>query len=1522
MFAKRRTSSFILILITFLTLMGFAFSSHAAAPTNIITYQGRLLNANSVPVSDASLSMKFFFYTALTGGTCVWSNSSATCDSNTPASTTARTVTLTSGLFTQNLGDTTDSFAAIADSYFADNSTLFLEVIVGSETLSPRRRLTAAPYALNAQTLDGIDSGSFLRDTGDSATGTYSFAGAVSLDGATTFTTDVDMTLAATENLTMTNSTATAEVIDMTVTSAGNDAQEINFTLGNDSDVDTLAALDIIVTSASTSDADILVGLNVANVSAADATVIERGVVIGSGWDVNLLFADTTSIIDVSDGGSLTFRDGTNTLMTLTDAGSNGTLSVGDLSCTDCLDFAELSDTLALDASTSIAMDGSETFTITDSGSGNTIVNLSSTGDFVIQDNGTAVLTINDDDVFAYSTDLTTTGAMTFTGNSLTTADLLTLSATALTTGSALEVTATNANTANSATRLSQFNLTNSQSSVANTDIAGLFINFTNSPTVAGNTERAVIIANQPTSNTTDNAVAALLGLDNGDTSTLGSTVVTDAILVTLSGAISNGIIDALDATDTNITNALNFGTNTLLGTTGDIDMTNFDVTGSSGNVVTAGDVAVNGGDITASGALTITSGGSGDLILSIDADSNIQMTAGSAPGVDMVSMTNASADVATNGVNAISIDLGVTNASTSEVLLDSTFTGGGTDDLLFAALTINDMNPTNTSGTDTVIGFDIAPVTDPGATITSVGMRIGSGYDTNIVLNDTTSMFDIANTGTLAFRDGTSTLMSLQDNGTNGILTIDNLSTSASAVNIYDVAVNKTIDIGGVDTNAADTVNIATNSSSADSIAMGNTNVATSVTITAGSVIDLEGPVDMDLSTINVAQFAVCHENSDTNDERIGDCSGAPTADYAEQYPVASGVTYGDIVVPGVQEVVTTDGATITQLVKSSRSYQGPIVGIVSNNYGDFTSAGYNIATQDNPMPVALVGRVQVKVTGEGGAIAVGDYLTTSSTAGRAMKATKVGRVIGMALQDWNGTDDTIMVQVNNSWYMGEVIGTDGVSTLVTDNVVVSSFALATAEEPTFDSYGLSLRGSAWEGDEAQAVEMMLQNTVESENEYRLSVRNTSETEVAYITQTGTMKIAGDMVIGGHLYPSDRGEAQTEKYIYYDGSQGAAGDFMRTNAKGWSTGSYDFAEMFVSNEPLVSGEVVVFSGSGHQVRRATGTDDGQLAGIVSTRPGFLAGENQAGSYPIALAGRVPTRVSVEHGAIAVGDPLTSSTTAGVAVKATESGQIVGYALEAYSGTGSDDLILAYVNVGYWQDEDAPPVMQNVASEVSSTTDFAGLNMSGDLSMNSYEITGIRKLTGMGNSWSLASDGTFTTSGLLKTVIDSYQNEKVETVAVTSPEVMITLTGTAVLENDQLEIRFEDVIAEYNDVISADAPIRVFVTPHGPVSLYVSESDQNHFVVTRFQGDLDVEFDWMVSAYRKGYEPVEKVDQVDEVDEMVQEDVQEDPSDSSILSDLEATDDPAPPTSPDTTLIDQAIESDGGATAEPEIESP
>ena len=167
-----------------------------------------------------------------------------------------------------------------------------------------------------------------------------------------------------------------------------------------------------------------------------------------------------------------------------------------------------------------------------------------------------------------------------------------------------------------------------------------------------------------------------------------------------------------------------------------------------------------------------------------------------------------------------------------------------------------------------------------------------------------------------------------------------------------------------------------------------------------------------------------------------IRDCSGAPAADYAEMYPVENGISFGDIVTTGTEMITTydiTDGnidwnkvkGKITKLIKSTEPYQSNVVGIVSDNYGDFSSTGHNIKDGDNPMPVALSGRVPVKISQSSEAILPGDFITTSSEEGMGAKATQRGQVVGKALEPWNpGTDTpTVMVLVEQGYYNGQDI-------------------------------------------------------------------------------------------------------------------------------------------------------------------------------------------------------------------------------------------------------------------------------------------------------------------------------------------------------------------------------------------------------------------------------------------------------------------------------------------------------------------
>jgi YVTN family beta-propeller protein len=125
------------------------FGVHAATPSTIITYQGKLL-ASGTPVTT-TLPMKFVLYDDPTGGTARY-----TAAGTLPTTSTV-SITPTSGLFSINLGDTVGINGnpisnAIPDTLFSTYPDLYLEVTVNGQTLTPRKRLTAAPYAIHSAT--------------------------------------------------------------------------------------------------------------------------------------------------------------------------------------------------------------------------------------------------------------------------------------------------------------------------------------------------------------------------------------------------------------------------------------------------------------------------------------------------------------------------------------------------------------------------------------------------------------------------------------------------------------------------------------------------------------------------------------------------------------------------------------------------------------------------------------------------------------------------------------------------------------------------------------------------------------------------------------------------------------------------------------------------------------------------------------------------------------------------------------------------------------------------------------------------------------------------------------------------------------------------------------------------------------------------------------------------------------------------------------------------------------------------
>ncbi|MEK7560857.1 MAG: hypothetical protein AAB539_02775, partial [Patescibacteria group bacterium] len=130
-----------------------------------------------------------------------------------------------------------------------------------------------------------------------------------------------------------------------------------------------------------------------------------------------------------------------------------------------------------------------------------------------------------------------------------------------------------------------------------------------------------------------------------------------------------------------------------------------------------------------------------------------------------------------------------------------------------------------------------------------------------------------------------------------------------------------------------------------------------------------------------------------------------------------------------------------------------------------------------------------------------------------------------------------------------------------------------------------------------------------------------------------------------------------------------------------FSSAGADVAEWFPAKDTkatLEEGDVVIVDGSSpsNLVKKSEGNVyDRRVLGIISTKPGLISGggsveDSHTDDVIVALAGRVPLKVSTEGGSIQPGDRLTSSSIPGVAMKATTSGFTVGVALEAYDGSG------------------------------------------------------------------------------------------------------------------------------------------------------------------------------------------------------------------------------------------------------------
>jgi hypothetical protein len=422
----------------------------------------------------------------------------------------------------------------------------------------------------------------------------------------------------------------------------------------------------------------------------------------------------------------------------------------------------------------------------------------------------------------------------------------------------------------------------------------------------------------------------------------------------------------------------------------------------------------------------------------------------------------------------------------------------------------------------------------------------------------------------------------------------------------------------------------------------------------------------------------------------------GAVTAngiDYAEAFKVADPTLAAGEVVS-----FAFDGAG--EIRRSAKPYDPNLAGVVSENPGFVTGNSFDAEEQADPeiasqraaaaakgdsetakaltlqlmdlknaqhRPVALAGRVPVKVDASYGVIQPGDHLTSSPTPGHAMVMKEPGVSLGIALEGFVGPGKgNVLVFVDRSYYTppGQLEKTQAAQ-----QKLAGQFAERTADPVT----GL------------QTMDGNLQIVLDKggDDQSRLSVFRDGE-GAALATEVFRVDEDGNVYARGSFRPA----------------------------------SLDLAEYHPVTEPVEVGDVLVVDRSRPgSLRKGGVAADPAVVGIVSAEPGVLMGsgigriasadadlsarlddarrrgdraqeaelwkqlETRFGQThaAVALSGTVPCKVDATYGSIRVGDLLTASPTAGRAMRSADDapGTILGKALEPLeAGTGTIKVLV------------------------------------------------------------------------------------------------------------------------------------------------------------------------------------------------------------------------------------------------------
>lgn len=265
-----------------------------------------------------------------------------------------------------------------------------------------------------------------------------------------------------------------------------------------------------------------------------------------------------------------------------------------------------------------------------------------------------------------------------------------------------------------------------------------------------------------------------------------------------------------------------------------------------------------------------------------------------------------------------------------------------------------------------------------------------------------------------------------------------------------------------------------------------------------------------------------------------------------------------------------------------------------------------------------------------------------------------------------------------------------------------------------------------------------------------------------------------------------------------------ADGQAYTSDNGAWNSGGADLAERYTSRDTLEAGDVVSLDRlTAQNTKRSNVPYDQNAMGVVSTQPGFVAGAFTENSYPIALVGRVPIKVSTENGEIKAGDYLTSASIPGYAMKATVAGRVLGQAMEGFDsatqavdcpkyGAGSlpatkCGTITIFVNLTSYNGESVEVAMTDEGFKLKEEElpVIAGMDFAqGTDTRRQQEVLGFLK-TRQDNGQQLFTDKLYATQEVIspQIVTDLLVAKKIKAESIEGLEI---ITGSIEKLNDQL----------------------------------------------------------------------------------------------------------------------------------------